>query len=160
MYGFLESITILDLSGISIFGPEMTKKMNMEAQRFWFGALACGVLAGVVRLLELWAYKPVPGTAEGFGAAVGDGKGKGKNLDEKRKKKDLKEKMARDREDRTVRNRAIVRKLIADVLDLAIPGAALGVLQLDSGVVGTAMMISTFFTGFDVWIRCGKKTGR
>jgi len=171
MYGLLESATLLDLSGISIFGPKVTKALNVEAQRFWFAALLCGAVAGAVRVLEMWAYKPVPESGDGFAGLELDAKQKqqgvggekeGKKVKEAIKENEkVKKKAIKAREARTTaKNRAVWRKLVADVLDLCLPGSTLGVFDLDSGWVGLAMMASTFVTSWDVWVKCGERIGQ
>ncbi|TDZ33992.1 hypothetical protein C8035_v000507 [Colletotrichum spinosum] len=70
LYGGLESLTLPDLLFIpplSAFGTERTRQLNVEAQRFWFLALACGVLGNLVRIIKAFAYAPVPQHGAGYG---------------------------------------------------------------------------------------------
>ncbi|KJZ74580.1 hypothetical protein HIM_05930 [Hirsutella minnesotensis 3608] len=50
--------------------------------------------------------------------------------------------------------RAVVAKLVADVLDTVIPAAKLDWLEIDDGLVGVAMVCSTLLTGKLVWNKC------
>lgn len=48
-----------------------------------------------------------------------------------------------------------VRKLVADTLDLALPGSVMGWVRLGTGPVSLAMLGSTLLTGWEVWDRVG-----
>jgi hypothetical protein len=50
----------------------------------------------------------------------------------------------------------VVRRLVADVMDLSVPGSVVGWIPLDPGTVGLLMLGSTVLTGMEVWERCGK----
>jgi hypothetical protein len=128
-----------------------------------------------VRLVELWASAPVPDTGSTCGGGEGkeqedeDGVAEGISTGEKAKSKGANEpqkqrqreaerrkeqRLVRQRE-RAGRSRKIVRRLVADVLDLTIPGSIVGYINLDDGPVGLAMFITTILTGLEVWERCG-----
>lgn len=49
----------------------------------------------------------------------------------------------------------VMRKLIVSLLDLALPGSALGWFQMGKGEVGWAMLGTSLLTGAEVWERCG-----
>jgi len=152
MYGLLESITIPDLAGVTGFGPQMTKAINLEAQRFWFMALVCGILAGISRLASLYAFAPVPPSGEVYGLVEDEKSGAKQEKDEvKRKKEEAEKEKART----AAKKNALVRKLAVDTLDLCLPTAALRWAVLDPAVVGWAMLVSTLLSGYDVWLRCG-----
>lgn len=164
-YGLLESAAILDLSGVPVLGGEATARLNLEAQRFWFAALACGVLANLLRVASsLWRSRVPASSADGLAtASTGDGaanagKSKGEAGLEKTKKGEVPGDGPRQRAKGDLTS--VVRKLVADVLDLTIPGSVLGWVGLDSGTVGWAMFVSTLLTGYDVWVRCGKQVAR
>lgn len=70
LYGGLESLTLPDLLGVpqvEFFGPGRTRALNVEAQRFWFLALVCGVAGNVIRITKAFAYAPVPQHGAGYG---------------------------------------------------------------------------------------------
>ncbi|KAH6842929.1 hypothetical protein B0I37DRAFT_436895 [Chaetomium sp. MPI-CAGE-AT-0009] len=49
----------------------------------------------------------------------------------------------------------VVRRLVADVMDLAVPGSVVGWVPLEPRTVGLLMLGSTVLTGMEVWERCG-----
>ncbi|KAK0708294.1 hypothetical protein B0H67DRAFT_556811 [Lasiosphaeris hirsuta] len=49
------------------------------------------------------------------------------------------------------------RRLVADVLDLAAPGAVVGWVAAEPGTVGLLMLGSTWLTTVEVWERCGRE---
>ncbi len=48
-------------------------------------------------------------------------------------------------------------RLVADVLDLAVPGSVVGWVPLGQGTVAWCMLGSTVLTGWEVWERCGRE---
>ncbi|KAK1766980.1 putative ex11b-like protein [Phialemonium atrogriseum] len=184
MYLLLETALLPDALGVEGLRPWGARgpMLAVEAQRFWFLSLACGALAGALRLLELWALAPVPETGGGYGDGSGDGSGGGTGEEEEEKAvaaekrteekgvetSVLRQQQARERERRNeqregrrretvARSRALVRRLVADVLDLALPGSVVGYVKVDEGSVGLAMLGSTVLTGLEVWERCGRE---
>lgn len=166
MYLLLETLTLLDalqLPGLSLWDPSWFSILHVEGQRFWFLALACGVLSGLIKFVKLVAWAPVPQTGEGYGTPLDT-----KDLPEWKKQR---EKMRRlvyaRRETRRVwkeqirtRGYGLARRCVADILDLAAPGSVLGWVGVESGTVGAVMVISTWITGREVWERCGMEIGR
>jgi hypothetical protein len=70
MYLLLETLGFADALGAEGFAPlgkEWERVVHVEGQRFWFLALVCAVGAGLVRLVKVFAYAPVPESGEGFG---------------------------------------------------------------------------------------------
>ncbi len=71
MYLILETLTLLDVMavpGFGLLGADLTPLVNVEAQRFWFLALVCGVAAGSLRVFKAFSYgAPAPGAIEGSG---------------------------------------------------------------------------------------------
>ncbi|OLN85210.1 hypothetical protein CCHL11_04320 [Colletotrichum chlorophyti] len=187
LYGGLETVTLPDLMSIpqlAFFGPERTAALNIEAQRFWLLALACGVLANLTRMLKAFAYAPVPQDGHGYGTGEKPAAAQVKDAEEEKKKtkKDVAEETEHgeeklDWEAERARLRAIVvkrredrkrwrgeiarkiktlgRKVISDSLDCLIPGMVLGWVNVQPGTVGVAMLITTVLTGRDIWERCG-----
>ncbi|KAH8888572.1 hypothetical protein GQ53DRAFT_748959 [Thozetella sp. PMI_491] len=179
MYLLLEASTLaeaLAVPGLSVWGPELSQKINVEAQRFWFFALLCGIATGLIRLVKLHAYAPVPETGEGFGDGRkpggqgehgGDGKAQARGDSDNALEKDhshLKRTAKARREEREAlrrearsKSRQLLRRLVADTLDLAIPGVIIGWISLEPGTVGVVLAITTYLTSLDVWERCKKE---
>ncbi|KAK6223759.1 AoPex11B [Colletotrichum tabaci] len=184
LYGGLESLTLPDLLGVprlEFFGAERTAALNVEAQRFWLLALACGVLANLTRMLKAFAYAPVPQHGHGYGTGEEAGKDGDKNAGEKKEKDGEKQdgdgEEPLDWEAERARLRAIVvkrreerkrwrrhvafqvkslgRKVFSDSLDCLIPGVVLGWVNVQPGTVGVAMLVTTVLTSKDIWERCG-----
>ncbi|KAJ3960354.1 hypothetical protein N0V92_003026 [Colletotrichum tropicale] len=151
LYGGLESLTLPDLLGVpglAPFGAARTKALNVEAQRFWFLALACGIAANVVRMTKAFAYAPVPQHGEGYGTGQSPAvdtdnlgaKEKKEGEGEEPEKMDLnaerqrlkalvvkrREGMRRWRRQVAFKVKTLGRKVVSDTLDCLIPGVILG----------------------------------
>ncbi|KAM0274928.1 hypothetical protein ACHAQH_007737 [Verticillium albo-atrum] len=152
VFSLLETITLPDMLGVpgaAIFGEERSAKMNVEAQRFWFCALACGVFSGAVKIAKLFG-EPVPGPA----AAPKEGEGwKGERV---RLRKGVVARKAHRAEVRK-KARALLRRMAADSLDILIPGSVVGWISSEPGTIGTVMLCTSVMTGLDVWERCGRQ---
>jgi hypothetical protein len=165
MYGLLESATLPDMAGVELFGAKRAAELNFEAQRFWFFALVCGVLGGASKLVNFYAYAPVPETGAGYGVAAAKddevdekGRKKGAEVTEEKKSEDVKERKAeleREKEVRGAMASKALKKVTADALDAVLPLAAMGWVDFDPTIVGWAMLVTTVLTGQDVWERCG-----
>lgn len=158
VYGLLETATLPDMAGVEMFGEERDRWINLEAQRFWFLALVCGVLGGLLRVFALEAYGAVPATGAGYAAAGAEGEDtKGEKVLKEGEKEKLKaeaEKAAVVKEERrksAEKKRALVRKVVADAVDMVLPVAVLGWADVDPAAVGVAMFVSTVVSGYDVW---------
>ncbi|KAK7932477.1 hypothetical protein PG985_003189 [Apiospora marii] len=69
MYLLLEASTMveaLQIEGLAIWTPEWTHTLTIEAQRFWLFALVCSVLSGLLKMLKVMAYTPVPEVGDVF----------------------------------------------------------------------------------------------
>jgi hypothetical protein len=160
MYYLLESATFpeaLDIPGLSVWGEERARLLAVEAQRFWFLGLVCAVLAGGLRVLFLsWALSlSLPPAAGGERRAEGRGKVEAKGEVPARRGKSGGDVhvVAGLREKR----RTTARRMVADALDLAVPGSVIGWVPFSSGVVSLLMFWSTILTGLEVWERCGRE---
>jgi hypothetical protein len=178
MFGMLESITIPDLLAVDhleVFGAKRAAKLNLDAQQFWFVALYTSVLSTAIKLVRILAYRPVPPTGGGYGtgekaaeksdaiegsaeAADDDSTTEEKLQRERKRLKEIVEKRRADRKARTAdvaeQISALGLKILADILDIVIPASATGWIQVEPGLVGTAMFLSTIITGMQVWKRC------
>ncbi|KAI1826791.1 peroxisomal biogenesis factor 11 [Xylaria intraflava] len=157
MYLLLEASTTLDalgIDGLAPWGPALDRAVNVEAQRFWLFALAFGALGGLVRIFAVFASAGEKGAVSKEGKETGKGKGT---------VSDGKDGAASDA--RTVVWTPAVRSkvfglgrgVVANVLDITLPGTVVGWVPASSGVVGLAMFVTTLLTGFDVWERCGRE---
>ncbi|VBB80057.1 Putative PEX11B peroxisomal biogenesis factor 11 isoform B [Podospora comata] len=52
------------------------------------------------------------------------------------------------------------RRAVADVLDMAVPGKAVGWVPFSTGVVSALMLASTWLTGLEVWEKCGESVAK
>lgn len=147
LYLLLEAVTIIDamqIDSFSIWGTEYEAVLRIESQRCWFFTLLFSAVASVVclsrNLPELKAAQ-----LSRLNSSPGD---KNTAVEERKKREKAKgsEKAAW----------AHLRKLIASVLDLLLPGSFLGWIHAEPLTVGLAMMITSILTGFEVWERCGK----
>lgn len=69
MYLLLEASTMaeaLQIEGLAVWSPEWTRTLTIEAQRFWLFALVCAVLSGLLKILKVMAYTPVPEVGDVF----------------------------------------------------------------------------------------------
>jgi hypothetical protein len=176
MYLLLETSTMidaLDISGLAVWSPETSRLINIEGQRFWMFALICGVFSGLIRILKVLAYTPVPATGQGYG--VQEKKTVSSNATEMSKEEtsewDLKQEQQRlrhivkDRKQgreawrKEIRGKVyqLGRGVAANAIDIALPGTVVGWLKLDSFTVGVAMFVTSILTSIPVWERCGRE---
>ncbi|KAK5653334.1 hypothetical protein OQA88_9025 [Cercophora sp. LCS_1] len=159
MYLLLETATFpeaLAVEGLGVWGKHV-KSANVEAQRFWFFALACGVLGAAVKL---WRGE---GKGKGKGKGGGEkgkvrkgekeGSGKGEKEKEIGEEIKVKEKEKADK----LKKWKVQRRMVADALDLVVPGAVVGWIPASQGTVGLVMLLSTWLTGLEVWEKCEGK---
>lgn len=169
MFGLMESATLLDLArvpGVVLFGADEAVRLDAEAQVLWLIALYASALGSGVRLLRLFAYRPVPQTGEGFGAVLekkepGTAAGEDEVEKERTRMKELAQRRKEERKtwlkEVNAKAGALGMKLMAEMLDMVIPAASIGWIKVDVGLVGVAMFCSTVLTGMAVWARCGNQ---
>ncbi|KAI1867312.1 hypothetical protein JX265_000851 [Neoarthrinium moseri] len=180
MYLLLEASTIVDalqIEGLRVWAPDWERAITVEAQRFWLLALVCGVLAGLLRMVKVLAYTPVPATGDGFahGAKegkddagekdkVGPGDGDEGEFDMQKEQQRLRAIVKERRKGRVLWRREVRAKLrglgravTANALDIVLPGSVVGWVQADPGTVGLAMFVTSILTGMDAWERCGRE---
>ncbi|RYP47974.1 hypothetical protein DL768_006071 [Monosporascus sp. mg162] len=183
MYLLLEASTIVDaleIDGLAVWAPQTGRRVSVEAQRFWLFALVCGLLAGLARVVKVLAYAPVPSAGEDYSRGMVDESRETSgavpaNEDREGKaetEKDLKNQEPASlrqvveerwkawemgRRERRAKVRGLACSVMANALDIALPGTAVGWLDLETGTVGVAMFITSILTGWDVWERCGRE---
>jgi len=147
MYLLLETLHFpeaLAVEGLSLWGTQKAEVLHVEGQRFWFLALTCAVAAGWLKLRRLGG--------EGDGVVV-----KEKNEATEEEEKEREREREKEAQNRRGQSQRVLRRMIADVLDLAVPGAVVGWVPASPGMVGILMLLSTWITGLEVWERCGKE---
>lgn len=177
MYLLLEASVLADALGIEGFapwGPIAAALVSREAQRFWLFALLCGLLSGVLRIFAVFAHtavsepvRPPPSTGQedaGNGEGQGEGEGEREKWDLKAEQARLREVVKRRRMAQRVWRREVLDKVrrlargvLANALDIALPGTAVGWLDFAPGTVAVAMFATSVLTGLDVWERCGRE---
>lgn len=169
MYLLLEVLTLMDalrLPGLSVFGVYWSTVMHIEGQRFWLFALICGFASGLVKIVKLLAYAPVPQTGEGYGTgekgATSDGM-----ADWERERARLRRVVAARKESRRIwrtqlktTGRGLMMRCVADLLDVVVPGSVVGWVDVQPGTVGAVMVVTTWLTGLGIWERCGREIGK
>ncbi|KND88677.1 hypothetical protein TOPH_06772 [Tolypocladium ophioglossoides CBS 100239] len=167
MFGLMESATLLDLArvdGVALFGADKAVRLDAEAQVLWLVALYASALGSGIRLLRLFACRPVPQTGEGFGTALEKEPGAAPGDEAEKERVKMKELAQRRKEERKTwlkefndKAGALGMKLLAEMLDLVIPATSIGWIKVDVGFVGVVMFCSTVLTGMAVWAKCGKQ---
>ncbi|KAH8195435.1 hypothetical protein TruAng_010387 [Truncatella angustata] len=179
MYLLLETSTMIDalqVEGLRLWTHEWERVIIVEAQRFWLFALVCGVLSGLLKVLKTLAYTPVPASGDVTQSAKVDEDEKSKaesipeeknvaeEFDVKKEQQRLRGLVKDSRKKRVLWVREVKAKLhglgrsiVANALDIVLPGTVVGWIEADQGVVGIAMFITTILTGLDVWERCGRE---
>ncbi|CAN8098279.1 unnamed protein product [Discula destructiva] len=167
MYLLLETLTLLDalaLPGFSLFGSLWFPLLHVEAQRFWLFALVCGVVGGLVKLFKLVASGPAVPDASHYawpGSSAVGAAAAAEMAEWERQRERMRRMVWARREGRRVWIREIrttgwriARRCVADILDLTVPGVVVGWVRVEPGTVGLCMVVSTWFTGLEVWERC------
>ncbi|KAF8859452.1 hypothetical protein BDZ45DRAFT_356468 [Acephala macrosclerotiorum] len=136
MYLLLEASTILDAMGV--YRTTWAQPLFVEAMKFWFYSITCGILLSLVQFWGLYmAPNPVPKTGK---------------ADEK-EEKESKEKGVKVEVEWMSTRRKIMKRLVVDSCDLFIPGSVTGWLAVSSANVGLFSVVSTVLTGTDLWTR-------
>jgi hypothetical protein len=154
LYLLLEAVTLVDalkIPGLAIWGVELESALKVESQRCWLFALVAGALACMLRLLRLQDLTPT-------GATPDNATEKNTGIDEKPNAK-IEEERARNAL-KSAQSRRLTRKMVACVLDLALPGSVVGWIPASKSSVAIIMLVTSVLTGVDVWERCGKEVGK
>lgn len=123
-YLLLDNLTYPDAAGIRKFSA--AARLQKEAYRAWAVGLACNVAAGVYALYNLRiAAQKQEGSADAEKAV------EVKRLDKERSVAQL--------------------QLISDLCDLSVPTSALGLVNLDDGIVGLAGTLSSLIGLYGAW---------
>lgn len=182
MYLLLETSTMaeaLQIEGLAVWTPEWAHTLTIEAQRFWLLALVCAVFSGLLKMLKVMAYTPVPevgdvfseekvktdtaaATVEGGSCVTQEKNGEDAVFDMVKEQERLRRIVQKRKAGRVLWRRAVRaqikglgRSAAASALDIVLPGTVVGWVRADPGVVGIAMFVTTILTGIDAWERCG-----
>ncbi|KAI3401516.1 hypothetical protein diail_10950 [Diaporthe ilicicola] len=165
MYLLLETLCLVDalqVPAFSLWGPRWFSVLFVEGQRFWFFGLLCGVASGLVKFVKLLAYAPVPPTGEGYG--TGEKRDDSEMADWEKERERLRKIMWVRKEQRKLwksnirtQSKGLVRKCVADLLDMVVPGSIVGWWKVDQGTAGVILIITTYLTGWEMWERCGRE---
>ncbi|KAJ4155355.1 hypothetical protein LMH87_000606 [Akanthomyces muscarius] len=171
VFGLLETATLPDMlriPGLAVFGPDETRRLNVQAQMCWFAALLAMVLSSGVKILRLLAERAVPASAD-FGAEAedeksgGGGGGGGSEKDglvKREKKRQAERKRKQDKEEAARKTNAqiaaLTLKMVNDALDMVIPANICGWSSFHPGQVGVAMAVTSLITLKGHWERCGR----
>ncbi|KAL7807240.1 peroxisomal biogenesis factor 11 [Trichoderma gracile] len=177
IFGMLESVTLLDLLEIDqleVFGAEQTASLNYQAQYFWLIGLCISLFRSGTRLLHLLGNRTLsssPSSSRNVGENEssqtqrehengGEVSSKQDVVAAQRAPDNIHEKVSEPATKSGDTISSLSVKILADALDLLLPATAVGLVQLDSAAIATAMIISTIITANDVWVRCGKEMYR
>ncbi|EAA28424.2 hypothetical protein GE21DRAFT_9259 [Neurospora crassa] len=186
MYLLFETLgfcAALGVPGLDPWGPEVNRFLHVEGQRFWLFALVCGVIGGVVRLVYERDLAGGGGSSNGGGGGGGaaaatattsdrtsetekeneigsrEDDEHGNQLKEEERQRAALEKRAEEEQRMVIwtdRRMRIKRRITADLLDLAQPGAVVGWFPDWPGMIGLMMVGSTWLTGVEVWEKCAR----
>ena len=173
LFRSLESATLPDVMGIDnvfIFGPEVTKNLNIQAQMFWFVALYASVVSCGIKLFRALAYRAVPSAEIDFDDEEDEKKDGSKDKGEKKdghvtkealmkRSKKLQEREAATKEARD-KVSALTMKMMADALDMVLPAVICGWVDFHPGHDGIAMVISTYISTRLAWKRFALAAGK
>lgn len=164
MYLFLETATLVDamkIDDLAIWTPAYEQVLKIESQRTWFLALISGGLSCAVVLYQDQAertllekrVKDEPIEERGKNEEEEDPSSNQNGRTSPSKAVQIKNRI----QDLNRRRVALIRKLTANCLDLALPGSVIGWVPASSGIVGLCMFVTSILTGWDVWERCGRE---
>lgn len=148
LYLLLESLTVIEalqIDGLTTWGLEYERVLKIESQRCWFFALAFGAIATSLRLSMTRKELAVQSSRSEIKS-----KDRDENVDSDEQRKRQLRKTALEKA-----ARVHLRKLVANVLDLPLPGTVIGWIHAEPRTLGLVMMMTSALTGYDVWERCG-----
>ncbi|KAF2207928.1 hypothetical protein CERZMDRAFT_114895 [Cercospora zeae-maydis SCOH1-5] len=126
-YLALDAATYFDQTGI--YKLQSGARLQKEAYRAWFTGLACNIAAGIYTLYNLQQIAKQQQQA-------------GADAEKKVEQKTLEKEKA-----------ATQLQLLSDVCDITVPGSAIGVVNLDDGIVGLAGTVSSLIGLTAAWAK-------
>lgn len=163
-YLLLESATLIDalkLPGLAVWSAECELLLKIESQRCWFLALAAGAAACIVRLLKVRQAVATQNNQQAATLIAEVELDNHANEQSNSKAKSIAKGTKIETPNIQVQGQDwwLYRKLVACMLDLALPGSVIGWIPATQGTLGCIMLLTSFLTGLDVWERCGKEAG-
>jgi hypothetical protein len=122
-YLSLDMVTVVDAIGYRKLAS--VKRLQESAYRSWAAGLACSVAAGLYTLFRLQEQEKTVDRKEGEGVV------EAKKIEKERAAAQI--------------------QLISDLCDLTVPASALGLAQLDDGLVGLAGTVSSLIGVWSQW---------
>ncbi|RQM08259.1 hypothetical protein DH86_00001459 [Scytalidium sp. 3C] len=122
-YLTLDSLTVLDAAGIR--KSESAKRLQKEAYRFWLAGLLFSAISGSYSLYNLRQQESKIDKKDGEGVVTS------KRIQKERA--------------------ALNLQLLSDLCDITVPLAALGLANLDDGLVGLAGTVSSLIGVYSQW---------
>ncbi|KAK9422852.1 hypothetical protein SUNI508_04519 [Seiridium unicorne] len=159
-------VDALEMNGLQLWGPELQQGVHIEAQRFWFFGLLCGVLAGLIEIYNLVrsTYTLKEGISRGSDGVTTEAPQSVPEGIVKHKQENMSIRGAGAipgpgviGSDVQTRLRGLARTTIANAVDMILPGAIVGWVRIHPGLIGFAMLTTTILTSIDVWQRCGRE---
>ncbi|CAK3997065.1 Peroxisomal membrane PMP30B [Lecanosticta acicola] len=129
LYLALDTVCYVDQSGVYKLSGEGGKRLQREAYRAWWVGLVCNVAAGGYTLYNLQQIAK-----------------KQQSETEDAEKKVEEKKLERERA-------ATLLQLLSDLCDLTIPTSAIGLMDLDDGIVGLAGTVSSLIGLRAAWAK-------
>jgi hypothetical protein len=154
LYLLLEAVTLVDalrIPGLAIWGIEVESAIKIESQRCWLFALIVGALACMLhlsRVQDLTPTRTVPSKVTQKNLGIEE--------KENAKTEEGRSRVSTDR----AQSRRLTRKMVACVLDMALPGSVVGWIPASKSSVAIITLVTSVLTGADVWERCGKEVGK
>lgn len=173
LFGMVETLTLVDLlgiEGVQVFGPERSREIDAQSQYFWFFGLAASVLVSMIRLSKVNVVVPPAVAKPKPSKTVAEKSDEKTTTDEKKdlKDKDAKEQEAKDKaakdadekkrlKEVAAKKKVLLRAIVSDVVDMLLPGSAIGVFKISGASVSSAMFFTTLTTGWAAWDRIGAR---
>lgn len=140
-YLTLDAVTVIDVVGYRKL--ESVKRLQENAYRSWFAGLLCSAVAGAYSLYQLQQREKTLDRKEGEG--VVEAKKIEKYVFPSRA-------VCTSNANFISRERAAARvQLVSDLADIAIPASAIGLANLDDGIVGIAGTVSSLIGVWSQW---------
>jgi hypothetical protein len=155
LFGMTETLTLVDLLGIpglEVFGPERSREIDAQSQYLWFFGLATSVTISLIKLSKVNVppaveeEKPVKTVSEKVDEKKGTVEKAAKDAEEKKRLKEV-----------AAKKKVLLRGIVSDIVDMLLPGSAIGWVKVSGASVSSAMFFTTLTTGWAAWDRIGAR---
>lgn len=127
------------MDAMGIWSTEWAPRLFVEAMKFWFYSISFSTTLSFVLLYYEMSRPTLPSKNE---------PGRGEKTSEAQA-----DCVVTEKKQRSVLQRALVKKIAIDCCDIFIPGFTTGWLVVSSGTVGILGIISTVIASLDIWER-------